>query len=361
MNGPLFERFPVLAARFARERILDGPTPIEAAPALGDEIGYSALWIKRDDRSAKEYGGNKPRKLEYLLAQARAQGAAAVVTMGGIGTNHGLATAVYARRFGLGCHLVLFDQPVTKNVQRNIRLFGHFGAICHYAGGYAKTAWLVAKELAASRLGGDAPTALIPGGGSNALGTIGFVEAALELAAQVEAGVLPEPRFIFCAVGSCGTYAGLVAGIKLTRLRTRVVGIRVVDRLVVNHGTIGRMANGALGLLREAGADIGSVRVTDDDLTLLHDHFGGEYGCVTDEARAAVDLCARHGVGIETTYTGKAFAGMTKYLRNHSARLGPAVFWNTYNSVDLSAIADAVRDEDVAADLRPFLAAEPVR
>lgn len=361
MNGPLFERYPQLARRFAREPILNGPTPIEPAPALGDAIGYSALWIKRDDMSAGEYGGNKPRKLEYLLARARAEGAAAVVTMGGIGTNHGLATAVYARRLGLKCHLVLFDQPVTKTVQRNIRLFRHFGATCHYAGGYAKTAWLVAKELAASRLYGDAPTALIPGGGSNALGTIGFIDAALELARQVEQGLLPEPRFVFCAVGSCGTYAGLVAGIKLARLRTRVVGIRVVDRLVVNHGAILRMANGALGLLRDAGADMGSVHVTDDDITLLHDHFGGEYGCVTDEARAAVELCARHDIGIETTYTGKAFAGMTAFLRNHSARLGPAVFWNTYNSVDLSAAAASVRDEGVCPELRRFLAVEPVR
>jgi D-cysteine desulfhydrase len=329
---------------------------VERAAELGAAVGYADLWIKRDDVSAQPYGGNKPRKLEFLLAKALAAGDGAVVTMGGIGTNHGLATAAYAQQAGLACHLVLFDQPVTDYVKKNIRLFHHFGAQCHYAGGYATTAWMVAKELVSSRIGEGAPTALIPAGGTNALGTLGFVDAALELADQVRAGVMPEPRFIFCAAGSCGTYAGLSAGIKLAGLRTRVVGVRVVDRVVVNRRNILRAANGALGLLRDAGvASVASVSVESSDITLVHSQFGGEYGRVTPEGREAVALCARHGIAIETTYTGKTFAGMREFLSGHSARLGPALFWNTYNSHDLSAEAAAVPDEAVAPELRRFL------
>ncbi|MBZ0273749.1 pyridoxal-phosphate dependent enzyme, partial [bacterium] len=337
----------------------DAPTEVERFEALGRAIGYGDLYVKRDDTSARPYGGNKPRKLEYLLGEAMRQGAGGVVTMGGIGTNHGLATAIYARKLGLACHLVLFDQPVTAAVKRNLRLFHHEGAICHHAGGYAKTAWSVAREMAKSRLGDGPALFLVPPGGSSALGALGFVNAALELEDQVARGECPEPRYVFCALGSTGTYAGLVAGMKLTRLATRVVGVRVVDRVVANGAIARKFGNGAFALMREAGADIRDARVTDEDITILHDFFGGEYGRPTAAARDAVELAAAHGLTLETTYTGKAFAGMAAYLGDRSSRLGPVLFWHTYNTQPLPDPPASI-DESIPPSLRRFLDAPEV-
>ncbi|MCZ7586768.1 MAG: pyridoxal-phosphate dependent enzyme [Deltaproteobacteria bacterium] len=334
MTKLLFERYPSLIGRLPIIEFVHAPTPVRAHPALGQAIGHEALYVKHDGLSAPEYGGNKPRKLEFLLADARRTGAAAVVTMGGIGTNHGLATAIFARKLGLACHLVLFDQPMTGYVRKNLLLFNRYGAICHHAGGYARTAWMVAKELARSHLSADGPTALVPAGGTSALGALGFVEAALELERQIENGELPEPELIVCAVGSCGTYAGLLAGLKLTRLNARVVGVRVVDRLVVNVRAVMKFGNRALALLRENGAAIGGAEVRKTDVRLLHTQFGGRYGRVTADGKAAVDLAETHGLVLETTYTGKAFAGL-RDLAAAGVR-GPILFWNTYNSVDLS-------------------------
>ena len=355
MTRPIFERFPKIAGRIPFIELINAPTPVAHEPSLGREIGYDELYVKRDDQSAADYGGNKPRKLEFLLARAKTEGAKSVVTIGGIGTNHGLATAIFARKLGLSCHLVLFDQPVTHYVRKNLLLFHRFGAVCHYAGGYAKTAWIVAREMVRSRFTPGGGTFLVPPGGSSALGCLGFIDAALELERQVQSGVLPCPSYIFCAVGSCGTYAGLLAGLKLTALPTRVIGVRVVDKIVVNAASILKYANGALDLLREAGEKIGDARVAASDVTVLDDFFGGEYGRVTPEGQAAVDLASRHGLKLETTYTGKAFAGMASFLSDRSARLGPAVFWNTYNSVDLNAEMAKISPLDLDPVFRRFL------
>jgi D-cysteine desulfhydrase len=353
MTRPLFERFPILLGRIPFLEIVDAPTPVRNCRELGKSLGCENFFIKRDDISAREYGGNKPRKLEFLLAQAKSEGCGAVVTIGGIGTNHGLATAVYARKFGMRCHLVLFDQPVTENVKKNLLLFHRYQATCHYAGGYAKTAWLVARQMITSHFHRTG-ACLIPGGGSNALGCLGFIDAAFELSRQIEAGELPCPEFIFCAVGSCGTYAGLLAGIKLARIPTKLIGVRVVDKIVVNTHNVLKHANRALDLLRTKGAEIGDVKVMASDIHILDDFFGGEYGKVTPEGLDAVRLAAEHGVKIETTYTGKTFAGMRDFLGRRKDDSGAALFWNTYNSVDLSEQLSQVSPLDLDPVLRRF-------
>ncbi len=357
MNRPLFTRFPELAGRIPILEFAKTPTPVIAMPELGAEIGCEKLYVKRDDKSSPEYGGNKCRKLEFILARAKLEGAAAVITIGGIGTNHGLATAVFARKIGLGCHLVLFDQPVTKHVRENLLLFHRYGAVCHYAGGYIKTALIAARELAASRVRAGGKTFLVHPGGSSPLGTLGFVNAALELEEQIAAGVMPEPEYIFCPIGSCGTYAGIALGIKLTKLRTRAIGVRVVDRTVVNKRAVLRLAERARSLMVGHGADVGGVRLAERDITVMQGFFGGRYGRVTSEGRQAVELAARHGLKLETTYTGKTFAGMTDFLGRKSG-CGPILYWNTFNSVDLSAEASNVSVADIAPPLRRFFETE---
>ncbi|MCB9476475.1 MAG: pyridoxal-phosphate dependent enzyme [Deltaproteobacteria bacterium] len=340
--------------------LLGEPPPVQPFPELGRTIGASEFFVKRDDISAPEYGGNKPRKLELLLAEAKQEGAVGVVTIGGIGTNHGVATAVFAQKLGLTCHLVLFDQPVNDFVRKNMRLFARYGAIVHYTGSYAKTAFVVAKELIESRLTSKGKLVLVPPGGTSALGTVGYVNAAFEYAEQVEAGQAPIPESVFCAVGSCGTYGGLVAGFKLLGWPTWVIGVRVVDKMVTNERAVLKAANGALNVMRKHGAEIGGIKITAKDILMLHEHFGGEYGRATDESLAAVELAGRHGLQLETTYTGKTFAGMRAYLAEHPPA-GPVVFWHTFNTVDMSAELATVGVDEVHPEFRKFFEDAPAK
>src|SRR5512139_4068290 len=147
----LFRRFPALARRIPHRPFLDGPTPVERVTVPG----VPELFVKRDDRCTKLYGGNKPRKLEFVLGDALARGARRLVTTGGIGTHHGLATAIFARACGLATTLVLVDQPVTAEVRESLRLFAAYGAEVVDARNVPGVAWRGARVLARSFARGE--------------------------------------------------------------------------------------------------------------------------------------------------------------------------------------------------------------
>lgn len=339
-----------------REPIATLPTPVAPAEALAREVGGGELWIKRDDLTHPRYGGNKVRKLELILADARRKERDTLLTVGGIGTNHGLATAIHGAAAGFRVQLVLFEQPNSAHVRQSLRLYHRFGARMTLAESYMGTAFQVAlrKATSAARLAGNRIYVAGPGG-SSALGTVGFVNAALELEAQVRAGLCPEPAAIVCAVGSCGTLAGLIAGIRLSGLRSRVIGVRVTPRAVANPLLVARLANRTIGLLRRRGGLETPVDVRAAEVEILDDYYGGAYGFATRASRAAVDLGMRHGITLETTYTGKAFAATLDLLR--SAPTGPILFWNTYNSCDLSREAAAVDPMDLPREFHRFFTA----
>src|SRR4030095_13976732 len=225
----LVRRFPALA-RLPRHALTTLPTPVQPLARLASRRNLGALWIKRDDLTGPLYGGNKPRKLEFLLGAAQQRGRRAVITFGGIGTHHGLATAICARDAGLHAVLVLLPQPVTEHVRHCLLLDQAVGAELHLAGSVAGVA-AVAPRLCASGILRGRPLAIIPTGGSSARGAIGYVNAACELADQVRAGTLPEPDAIFVPLGSGGTAACPVLGCRLAGLRTRVVSVLVTDLL----------------------------------------------------------------------------------------------------------------------------------
>jgi len=338
---PLVKRFPRLEP-LAHVHIADLPTPVRALPELAEFLQTDGLWVKRDDLTNSTYGGNKVRKLEFLLGHALKEQARAVLTVGGIGTNHGLATAVFARRFGLNCHLVLFDQPNSPHCRANLRLCYSFGARLYYAPRYLLAALTMAGKIATAALSGPAGgLAVIPAGGSSPRGTLGFVNAALELEEQVRQGELPEPAYIFCALGSCGTLAGLTAGLALTRLRSRAVGVRVIPAAVANSRLVARLANRTLEWLAGRGASSDLPRIRPVHIPVVDGYFGHGYGQPTNAGRAALELAATHGLRLETTYTAKAFAAALDFCRTRRGR-GPVLFWNTYSSSDLSARAAAV-------------------
>jgi D-cysteine desulfhydrase len=279
--------------------------------------------VKGDDRSAAPYGGNKPRKLEWILGRARARHASRVMTFGGLGTNHGLATALYAARFGLGCDLVLVHQPVDDSVREKLLLDAALGARIWY-GANITGAGLIAAGLLAAR----PRTFFIPPGGSSPEGTLGFLNAGLELAEQVAAGELPEPARVYVAMGTGGSAAGLAAGLGLAGLPTRVIAVLVTDLLPPNRARLQRTARRALQRLdgRSSPLALDGARM---ELAIERGFVGPGYGSATPAAEEAVRLARdEEGLRLESTYTGKALAAL---MARERGKREPVVFWNTYS------------------------------
>jgi D-cysteine desulfhydrase len=334
-SRPLFARFPALSALPIRA-FAALPTPVTQIQVEGHR-----LWVKRDDLSHSTYGGNKVRKLEFLLGEALATGCNAVATMGGIGTNHGLATAIFAREAGLACHLALFPQPVTDHVRLSLRLYHAHQARLHHFGSFPAAALFLAGKALTSRTGPRKEKVAVFGpGGSSPLGTLGFVNAGLELKEQIAQGLLPEPRRIYCALGSNGTLAGLTLGIRLAGLKCQVIGVRVTPLMGANARLVAALANRCLAVLKAHGAAGALAPLKAREVGIDHRFYGGTYGLPTAAGLEAAALAAEAGLRLEPTYTAKAFAAALADLR--SQRGGPVLFWNTFSSADLSPLARTV-------------------
>jgi D-cysteine desulfhydrase len=337
----LFHAFPGLAAKLPRLPLVSGPTPVARLPL--DGVGAAELWVKRDERCCPDYGGNKPRKLEFALGEALARGARRLVTTGGLGTNHGLATTVLGRRAGLPTTLVLIRQPITAAVVRTLLLLSAWQAELVYGGNLPGAAWHTARVLARGAVRGERPYRVATGGSSPA-GNAGFVSAALELALQVRAGACPEPAEIWVAVGTGGTLAGLLAGCALAGLRSRVVGVLVTDILPPSERSLRRAALATLRRLRRLDPSLPEVRPAAAGFELVRDQLGPGYGAETPAAREAVAAAAACGLALETTYTGKCLAAIRDRARRGTLARGPVLFWNSYNAVDAAARAPAPLD-----------------
>jgi D-cysteine desulfhydrase len=336
----LFRAYPALRAALPRHPVLRGPTPVEPLRLPGFAPG--ALWIKRDERSSPSHGGNKPRKLEWILGHALARGARRLITTGGLGTNHGLATAILGREAGLATTLVLVRQPISAAVRRALLLQAAYGAAQVYGANVPGAALQLLRVLGASALRGERPY-LVATGGSSPRGSVGFVSAALELAAQVREGCLPAPRRLYVALGSGGTLAGLVAGVRLAGLATRVVGVLVTDILAPSPARLAALARATLRLLQRGDPGLPRRTIAGCDFEVLESELGPGYGAPTPAAERAVRLAAEAGLALETTYTGKCLAALLARAgeANDSA---PVLFWNTCNAVDVAARAPAPLD-----------------
>jgi D-cysteine desulfhydrase len=330
--SPLLERYPGLARTVPWRPLASVPTPVEALPTP-DGAPDIRLLVKRDDLTSALYGGNKVRKLEHLLAEAELAGSTSVVTVGGIGSNHGLATALHARELGLETELSLFDQPVTEEVRRNLRGFLQAGATLHYAGGQASAFLGVRRILDEVRRRGGRPH-FINVGGTSRLGVVGYITAALELADQVRRGELPEPDRIFVALGTCGTAAGLVAGLRMAGLGSRVSSVRVTGLFPANGLMVRHFARDAAAWLSGLDPDVPRLRIGLDDFEVHTEHLGPDYGVPTAEAEAALRWASPR-LTLETTYTAKTMAACLQYCRERAAPGENVLFWHTYSSASV--------------------------
>jgi D-cysteine desulfhydrase len=335
-ENALFQAHPRLCGRVPRHPFVTGPTPVE--PLRLEGLERHPLWAKRDDRCCPLVGGNKPRKLEFVLGAALARGAGRLVTTGGLGTHHGLATTILGRQVGLPTTLVLVHQPVTAAVRHTLLLQAAYGARLVYGGNVPGAAVQGLRVLGAAALGGERPF-LVATGGSSTRGQLGFVSAAFELAAQVRAGACPEPAQIFLPVGTGGTLAGLVVGLALAGLASRVVGVLVTDILPPSPRSLARTASSVARWLRRLDPGLPEVRVGPGDFELVRGQLGPGYGAATPACRDAVRRAAACGLELEETYTGKCLAEILDRGRRGALDGGPTLFWNTHNGVDVASRA----------------------
>jgi D-cysteine desulfhydrase len=293
------------------------PTPVERHEA--------GLWVKRDDRTSDLYGGNKVRKLELLLGAAREAGKTRILTLGAVGSHQVVATAVYAEREGFEADAVLVAQPTSPHAELNLRV-----ALAHGLRATACPAWSLAPAYVASRWGRDAY--FVPLGGSNALGSLGFVEAAHELAAQVRAGELPEPDVVVVAMGSGGTAAGLAVGFEQAGLKTRVLGVAVAPPTPVLRHLARRLAQKTAAA---AGSSIAIGVRAAKRIDVDGGFIGRGYGHPTEEGSAAMETARRGGLILDATYTAKAFACALARAKCGGEEV---LYWHTLSTASLHAL-----------------------
>jgi 1-aminocyclopropane-1-carboxylate deaminase/D-cysteine desulfhydrase-like pyridoxal-dependent ACC family enzyme len=327
------------------------PTPVAHLPGLAEAAGAAGSWVKRDDVSGVAYGGNKGRKLEFLLGDALASGATDVITFGAAGSNHALATAIYGGRAGLRVHSLLLPQPNAAYVRRNLLAATAVGAQLHH---YPDRQHLMLRRSLRERTGRE--PYVIPFGGTNAFSTVGFVSAGLELATQIEHRELPEPDSVYVAMGSMGTAAGVALGMRAAGLRTRVVGVPVVAYEFNTAAALLELIRETQARMHEADQSFPVFEWTGRDIEVAVGFLGDEYARFTPEGMEAVRLAAQVGIRLEGTYTGKTLSALLAHGRDGRLEGRTVLFWNTYSSADISALIAGADVSQVPARLRGYFA-----
>jgi L-cysteate sulfo-lyase len=320
-------------ARFPRVRLFPTPTPLEKLENLSRHLGGPEIWIKRDDCTVVATGGNKVRKLEWLIGEAQAQGATHIVTQGAVQSNHVRQTAAVARRCGMECTALLEHRVDTNDRDYlnsgNVLLDRLFGCAIEYRpAGLDMNAEAEAKGAELRAQGVQAY--VIPGGGSNCVGALGYVSCAQELMHQVDEMGLRIDRVV-TATGSAGTHAGLVVGLQGVNAGVPVLGIGVRNPKPVQEANVHRLA--------EATAEYVGMRggIPRDAVVANCDYVGAGYGIPTPGMAEAVQMLARfEGILLDPVYSGKAMAGMIDLIRKGEFRAGErVVFLHTGGAVGL--------------------------
>jgi 1-aminocyclopropane-1-carboxylate deaminase/D-cysteine desulfhydrase-like pyridoxal-dependent ACC family enzyme len=306
-------------------------TEVESLPRVSAHL-RAEVFIKRDDRTDLEYGGNKPRKLARILAHARSVGADTLVTSGTAGSHQALATTVHGRAMGFDVHVVLAPQRYTEHAETVARATVARGAVVHCCPALALLPLYVAALQARLRAQGRRVWG-IPVGGSDVLGASGYWDAMIELRAQIERGAMGGrwPDLIVCAHGSGGTHAGLLAAQMACGMSVGVVGVMVAIPWAIPRVRTAWLARGVQRA--RAGIERG---VGIEDVVLVRDQLGDGYGVRTARGDEATALFAEDGIELDPTYTAKTAAAVIAMTRLRKDRR--ILYWHTLSSASYAPL-----------------------
>lgn len=320
-------------SRFPRVFLAHLPTPLERMDRLSKELGGPEIWIKRDDCTGLSTGGNKTRKLEFLMAEAQAMGADTVMTQGATQSNHARQTAAFAAKLGMGCHILLEDRTGSNdanyNGNGNVLLDHLHGATTSKrAGGMDMAAEM---ELVAEKLRAEGRKVyIIPGGGSNATGALGYVNCAFELVSQANDRGLVIDHLV-TATGSAGTQAGLITGLKAINAGIPLTGIGVRAPKEKQEENVFNLAVKTAEKLGCPGV------VARADVVADCSYVGAGYGVPRADTLEAIAMFAQlEGLLLDPVYSGKGAAGLIDYCRKGKFKKGErVVFLHTGGSAAL--------------------------
>lgn len=339
-DRPLFDYYPGLKKNVPHISFAQLPTPVQKLEKMGATLGIPELYIKQDSQTGKcgsngkLFGGNKLRKLEFLLADALAHNAKTVMTFGAAGSNHTLATCTYAKELGLKVIAMFMPQPKVTAVQRNLLLDDQTGAqLLYYPSEELRSFGAMHAFLQNKLLNGDFPY-VIPTGGSCPVGIVGIVNAAFELKEQIKAGELPTPDIIVVPSGSYGTVVGLLLGGLAADMQSRIFSVAAEPEAHPGYyrKLIASLFQETNAFLHEKDSTFALYDFPHDRLEVLLDFCGAEYG---DPTKGTIDAIKQmkeiENVHLDTTYSGKAFSSIIHCAKSGALQDKKVLFWNTYS------------------------------
>jgi D-cysteine desulfhydrase len=351
MSNHLERAFPQLASRLGHLSLAELPTPVSAGE-LSVRGRIAPVLIKRDDITGSAYGGNKIRKLEYVLHQAREKGAKRIATFGTVGSHHAIATALYSKRCGFKCTCFLSHQHRIDGIDEALRFHLLNGTeIVRYGGNRSERVALLRKMLHGRGAW------VVPLGGSSWQGTLGYVNAGLELAEQIARGEFHRPARIYLPFGTMGTAAGLALGLALANVDTDVHAVRVSDLIYASEAGLKHLLLKTHAMMRRLDPAIPKDLPERARITCRHEFFGGGYARSSPQTDSAMRQANDElGLHLEATYTGKAMAALLSDAEQGFAE--PVMFWHSYNSQAMPAAGHEELDwERLPADFRRYTSA----
>ena len=327
-------------ARFPRVRLGHMNTPLELLPRLTEALDGPEIWIKRDDCTGLSTGGNKTRKLEFLMADALSKNADIVLTQGATQSNHARQTAAAAAKLGIKCHILLEDRTGMNDISYrengNVLLNNLHGASMEHRGpGLDMHAEM---EAVADNFRKDGSVAYtIPGGGSNPIGALGYANCAQEIVVQsTEMGL--EIDHIVHATGSAGTQAGLITGLKALNAQIPLLGIGV-------RAPKEKQEENVYNLSIETAKKLAGIKIERDKVRAICDYVGPGYGLSTDGTLEAIDVFARlEGILLDPVYSGKGAAGLIDLVRKQYFKRGEKiVFIHTGGAIALAGYLNSFK------------------
>jgi D-cysteine desulfhydrase len=300
--------------------LVESPTSAYQMHQLGKILGHSELYIKREDKTSPLYGGNKVRNLEFVLGHAVSHGHKELITPVPLGSNFTAALSSEAKRLGVICHLAQFKAQVNPQIEAiNQFCIDHDAQITLDEGilGPVRAVARMSKVLI-----GNKEMLYIPAGASNILGAAGHAKAFLEFSNQ---GIRPD--YIVLGTGTCGTTAGLLAGIKLAGFSTKVIGVRCAHPVVCNTQKVLRLANGVLKLSNS------KAKVTSKDFEIVDLKINHKYGTIAKGSAQVMKVFEQQeGLHLDTTYTAKVAIYITELLKERQFMGRKVLYWHTYSN-----------------------------